>query len=116
MTPLPITYLILAILGITTTMYFNIAYFLETGTFNIQEFVSILYATNAGASIMNDLTVAYLAFLFWLFAETRRLGMQNVWIFFVLSLIAFAFAFPLFLYFRERFLRQQTHEETAAGV
>ena len=107
MSPLQLVYLILAALGLSTTMYFNVAYFQETGTFNVLDLMRHLYASNAGSSIVNDLLVAYAAFLCWLFAESRRLDMGGAWIFMVLSFVAFAFAFPLYLFYRERFIQQR---------
>ena len=108
MTLLQFGYLLLAALGLCTTMYFNVAYYRETGTFDVIDFVLQLYVSNAGSSIMNDLLVAYTAFLCWVIVETRRLGMRGMWIFVALSLVAFAFAFPLFLFYRERFNQQNT--------
>ena len=47
--------------------------------------------------------MSVVAFLVWLFAESRRLEMPRPWVYVVLTFgIAFAFAFPLFLLMRER--------------
>ena len=47
--------------------------------------------------------VVVVTFLVFSFVEARRLGMQHWWVWPLLTFgIAFAFAFPLFLYFRDR--------------
>lgn len=47
--------------------------------------------------------MAALAFLFWSYHESKRIAMRFWWIYAVLTfMIALAFAFPLYLFMRER--------------
>ena len=65
--------------------------------------VAKVYATNAASKSLSwDLTIACLAGLLWIFFESRRLGLRFFWIYIVLAFgVAYAFAFPLFLFVRQ---------------
>jgi hypothetical protein len=64
-----------------------------------------------------DLLVAFLAGAIFMIAEGRRLGMRRSWVLVVLSVVlAFAFAFPLFLLLRERVLAHRTTVTGTAAV
>lgn len=104
LTPRQIVYLVLAGLGLLLTWTFNLRFMQESGgAFDAVAFVKAGYANPAAASLSNDLLVALATFLVWSFAEARRLRMRHWWVFPVLCFgVAFAFAFPLFLFFRER--------------
>ena len=84
------------------------AFMAEHGSFDISTFIAGGYANPAAGSLSADLTVAFVAFLVWLPAEARRVGVRHWWIYAVLSCtVAFAFAYPLFLFVRERKLAAQ---------
>ena len=104
-----VAYALLAAVGVVATWTFNLRFAAETGgTFSAIEFVRAGYANSASASLSNDLLVGVAAFLVWSFAEARRLRMRRWWIYPVVTFgVAFACAFPLFLFFRERRLEQQ---------
>jgi hypothetical protein len=96
-------YGVLAIVGVLVTWYFNLQFMAQTGSFDVSIFVSEIYVNAASSSIGNDLAVAVLAFLVWLFAECRRLEMPYPWVYALLTFgVAFAFALPFFLFMRER--------------
>jgi len=97
-------YAALAAIGLVATWYFNLQFVSESGgSFSAVEFVRAGYANSASSSLSNDLLVGTAAFTIWSFAEARRLGMRHWWIYPVLTFgVAFAFAFPLFLFVRER--------------
>jgi hypothetical protein len=97
-------YAALAAIGLVVTWYFNLQFMSESGgSFSAVEFVRAGYANSASSSLSNDLLVGIAAFTIWSFAEARRLGMRHWWIYPVLTFgVAFAFAFPLFLFVRER--------------
>ena len=96
-------YGILAVAGVAATWHFNIQFIGEHGGFNLMHFFRDSYANTASSSISNDLTVGVVAFLVWLFAESRRLEMPRPWVYVLLTFgVAFAFAFPFFLLMRER--------------
>ncbi len=104
LTPRQIAYAVLAVVGFAATWYFNLKFIEESGgVFSVSEFVAASYANSASSSIANDIGVACLAFLVWSFAEARRLGMRYWWTYPVLTFaVAFAVAYPLFLFVRER--------------
>ncbi len=108
-TGLQIFYLLLAIVGLFVTWYFNLQP-RETG------FIADLYTTSASASITNDLTVVVIAFLVWSFFETGRLKLSYWWwsaCFVFTFLIAAATTVPLFFLLRERRLAASEGEVAA---
>lgn len=105
---------ITAIVGVFVTWYFNIQFMLDTGGFSLAAFVMASYANHASTSISNDLLVAVFTFLFWSYGEAKRLGMKHWWLYVVATFgIAIAFAFPLFMYMRERALSRQAAVQPA---
>jgi len=110
-TPRQISYLVLAVIGLCATWYFNLRFMAESGgAFDVAAFMRAGYANNASSSLSNDLLVGCTAFLIWSFAEVRRLGMRRWWAYPILTFgIAFAFAFPLFLFLRDRRLQAREH-------
>ena len=99
-----VLYLGLAIAGLLITWYFNIQFMLaHGGSFDLLLFLSAGFANPAVSSLSGDLLVACLVFLVWLPIEAQRLGMRHWWLYLLLTfMVAFAFAFPMFLYMRER--------------
>jgi len=101
-------YATLAVIGLVATGYFNLQFMAEQGSFDISTFIAGGYANPAAGSISADLSVAFVAFLVWLPAEARRVGVRHWWIYGLLSFtVAFACAYPLFLFVRERKLAAQ---------
>ena len=98
-----IAYLVLAVAGLIGTWTFNVLTVLEHRDF-IGDWVG---SGPAVTSLTIDILVAAVAAAVFMVAESRRIGMRRVWIYIVLMpLVAFAFAFPLFLAMRERHLAQ----------
>ena len=98
-------YLVLAVVGAVGTGYFNVQWFNGDFEHSVSGFLEAAFANSASSSFGVDLTVAFLAGALFMLLEGRRTGMRNTWIYVVLSsVIAFAFAFPLFLWARERHL------------
>lgn len=57
------------------------------------------------AAILVDISIAAFAFWFWLWSEAPRVGIRHRWPFVLATLlVGLCFAFPLFLYKRERAL------------
>lgn len=101
-----IIYLLLAVTGLILTWYHNVLFMMDNGT-NLLTFIGAMGANYATLSIGWDIVIAFMAFAFWLPHEARRTGVRHWWVFLVLGgCIAFAFSFPLFLFFRERRLAQ----------
>lgn len=100
-TPLAVTWLILAVVGLIGTWSFN-----GLAIAQMRDFVGDWIGSGpAVSSLTVDLLVAAVAGCILIVVESRRLGMRYSWLYIVLSAVtAFAFAFPLFLAMRERTL------------
>jgi hypothetical protein len=96
-------YLLLAIFGLVMTWYYNLQFIAESGgSFDVMEFIAA-GATNAAAQSLSwDLAIACVTGLIWIYFESKRMGLGYFWVYIILAFcVAFAFAFPLFLFFRE---------------
>ena len=107
MSPTRVAYLLFAVAGLCMTWYYNLQFIEDSGgTFSVSEFVAA-GATNAAAKSLSwDLGIACLTGLFWMFLEARKLQLLRWYpVFFLLTFgVAFAFAFPLFLFVRQTIL------------
>ena len=103
MSTLRVVYLSLAIAGLVIPWYFNIQFIAESGgSFSIGEFIAAGSSNAASKSLSWDLGIACIAGLCWIFSESRRLGLGFFWGYVLLTFcVAYAFAFPLFLYVRQ---------------
>ena len=100
-------FLAIAILGLCYTWYYNILFFLETENTSIVYFFEMAQINYAGKSFGADLTVVVITFFVWMIPDARKLKVKYWWILIPLTfLIAIAFAFPMYLYMRERRLEQ----------
>ncbi len=97
-------YLTLALLGAIFPTLSNIEFVTLYGPgFDLVRFVELANINPAAQSLSRDLIIGASSFTIWLFVESRRLEMRNLWIVILsMFLIAFACAAPLFLYLRER--------------
>ena len=104
MKPIQLVYLLLAGAGAILTWYYNLQFSMVTeGFFDLGEFISGGMANPAAASLTMDITIAAMTGFVWIIIEARRLKMRHSWLYILLGgTIAFAFAFPLFLFMRER--------------
>jgi hypothetical protein len=98
-TPLAITWALIAIIGLVGTWYFNAVSIMAA-----RDFIGDWLGSGpAVSSLAVDLLVTAVAGSILIVVESRRLGMRFGWIYIILSaVVAFAFAFPLFLAMRER--------------
>jgi hypothetical protein len=93
-----IVYLLLSIVGLIGTWYFNLLA-IKQG----RDFFADWSSTPAVSSATTDLLIAGSAASIFMFYEGRRLKMKYVWLFILGSFVtAIAFTFPLFLALRER--------------
>lgn len=100
-------FLAIAILGLCYTWYYNILFFLEHDNTSIVYFFEMAQINYAGKSFGADLTVVVLTFFVWYIPDARKLKVKLWWILIPLTfLIAIAFAFPMYLFMRERRLEQ----------
>ena len=113
-TPLAVTWLILAVVGLIGTWTFNALAIVQLRDF-IGDWVN---SGPAVSSLTVDLLVVAVAGSILIIVEAKRLGMRFGWLYVVLSgLTAFAFTFPLFLAMRERRMTQRRlTQQTAAST
>ncbi|WP_435527681.1 DUF2834 domain-containing protein [Microbacterium aurantiacum] len=99
LTPLAIAYLVIAVVGLAGTWWFNALAIVQ-----MNDFVTDLVTSGpAVSSITVDLLVVAIAGSVFILMEARRLRMRFGWLYVVGSAItAFAFTFPLFLAMRQR--------------
>lgn len=110
-----ILYLALALAGLVMTWHYNLQFIAESGgSFDIGAFMAAGATNAASKSLTWDLTIGCLAALLWIVYESRRIGLRHSWIFIVLAFgIAFAFAFPLYLFIREGKLESLKNQHSA---
>ena len=110
-----VLYLVLAIAGLVIPWYYNLQFMQQSdGAFDIGEFMAAAATNPAGQSLSWDLAIACIAGLTWIFFESRRLGLRFFWLYIVLAFgVAYAFAFPLFLFVRQGKL--ESLEQTVPG-
>ena len=98
-----VIYLLLAIIGLVMTWYYNLQFIEQSGgSFDVAEFIAAGSTNAASQSLSWDLAIACIAGLVWIFMESKRLGLRFFWVYIVLAFsIAYAFAFPLFLFIRQ---------------
>ena len=102
-----ILYLLLAVAGLVMTWRYNLQLMAECGAgLDPAALLSaFLAATSVNAAVQSlswDLTIACLAGLVWIIVEARRLAIRHAWLYVVLTVgVAWAFAFPLFLFVRQ---------------
>lgn len=105
-------YLFLAFVGICYTWYFNIQFYLTEENTSILNYIAQTQTTFPARSLSADLMVVVFAFFAWYIPEAKKLKMNYWWVFIPLTfLVAIAFAFPLFLYFRETKLEKLNIEK-----
>ena len=98
-------YLILSIVGGGFTFYFVFEGMMENkGTFDIISFVQSTWTTNPYAkSLSCDFWTGAIAGTLFILLEGMRIKIKNLYLYLLGTvLIGFAFAFPLFLFFRHQ--------------
>ena len=104
----------LAVGGLVGTQVFNVRHVLAGR--GLLDFVVDGFATDASSSLTLDLVAGTLAWIVFMVAEARRLGMRW-WLYLVLTfVVAFGVACPLFFALRERRLAQLAAEGEDAGA
>jgi len=104
-------FLLLSVLGICYTWYYNIQWFQATENPTFLNFFSDAQNNFAAKSFGADLTIVVLTFFVFMIPESMRLKIKYWWILIPLTfLIAIAFTFPLFLYMRENTIQKSKLE------
>jgi hypothetical protein len=98
--------LILTIAGIILPFSGFGPFFIENGM-DIRGFVQRMFEGPVSKGVAWDLMVSSITFWVFLFLEGKRLGMKYLPVYFVLNfMVGLSFAFPLFLFVREKYLEE----------
>lgn len=111
---LQIVYLALAVIGACSTWTYNVLWMLDVDrAMTAQEFLTVGFTGSALlGSLASDFWVGALAAVVFMVSEGRRLHVPRLWLYIVLTfVIAWACAFPLFLFTRERLLQRGAQPE-----
>ncbi len=111
---LPWVYLLLAVLGAILPWQANLEFMQMNpgGGFDLQAFIQDANVNAASRSLNRDLLIAASAFSIWIVTEGRKLQIKGWWITLIVCVsISFACGGPLFLYIRERKLRELNSEQ-----
>jgi hypothetical protein len=95
------TYLALAIVGLLGQLALAGVFFAENGL-DVGEFGDQIFSSTIAALSFADLLMCAVVFFAWMPREAARVGIRSWWPFALASLGGLCFAFPLFLYVRER--------------
>lgn len=106
-------YLALAIAGAVLPWLANIDFIRAYGASgDLGLFVRLANANPAAESLSRDLAIGATAVVIWIVRESRRLQMRGLpWVLLCCVTLAFACGAPLFLYLRERRLREMARED-----
>ena len=100
---------LLTFLGALVPWYYNLQFIEINSGFSMERFIAQGFVNSASSSLSVDLGMSALAGVGFMIIEGRRLSMRFVWLYVISAcLIAFAFAFPLFLYMREVYLNSRS--------
>ncbi|MBP2834127.1 DUF2834 domain-containing protein [Aquimarina sp. U1-2] len=95
-------FLLLAVIGVCYTWYFNIQFYLTAEDTSLLNFIAQTKTTFPARSLSADLMIVVITFFAWYIPEAIQLKIKHWWVFIPLTfLVAIAFAFPLFLYVRQ---------------
>lgn len=98
-------FLIAAIAGAILPLSF-LAPFLTTHGFDIPLLFRQLFQNNVSAFFGTDVIVSAVVLCFFVILEGARRGMKNLWVYIVCTLlVGVSLGLPLFLFFRERKLK-----------
>jgi hypothetical protein len=96
-----LAFLALAIAGLIGQLALFGVFLADQG-FDLAEFADQLFASTVAVLTFADLAMCFVVFLAWLPREAARVGIRRWWPFALAASGGLCFAFPLFLYARER--------------
>jgi hypothetical protein len=100
-------YCFLSVVGLIATWYYNIQYFIGSDSIELIPYLQSATVNPATTAITIDIYLSALVFSIWAFLESKRVGIKWPMVYVLLCFaIGLAFAFPLFLAFRERAIAQ----------
>lgn len=107
-------FLLLAILGVCYTWYFNIQFYITEENTSILNYIAQTKTTFPAQSYGADLLVVVVVFFVWYIPEAIKLKIKYWWILIPLTfLVAIAFTFPMYLYMRQHKLDQLNAQQAS---
>ena len=98
-------YLSFAIVGTILPYYFLVSFMIQYG-WDVYGIWDELLLSELGAFFVMDVFISSIVLWVFVFAEGRRLGMRNLWVYIVANLVVgVSLASPLFLYSQENYVR-----------
>ena len=95
-------YLLLALIGLALPYCFFVSFVAHSG-FDLAAFFKQLFGTEISSFFAVDLMISAVVFLVYVRDEARRCRMGRWWLYIAATLlVGLSFAFPIFLYMRER--------------
>lgn len=95
-------YLFLAVIGFILPYYFFVSFLIDNGL-DLQLLFSELFANDISTFFAVDLFITAIVFWVFVYQEAQRWQMGYWWAYvFATLVVGPSFAFPLFLYFREK--------------
>ncbi len=103
LTPKCALLLLLSTAGLIGTWYYNIQFMITDENVTLMNYLAQTQTTFPAKSFNYDLSIVLVTFFVWYIPDAIQLKIKHWWIFIFLGwLVALAFAFPLYLFFRER--------------
>jgi hypothetical protein len=96
-----LAFLVMAVAGLLGQLAL-LGVFLADQGLDLGEFTDQIFSSTIAALTFADLMASAVVFFAWLPREAARVGIHRWWPFALAGLGGLCFAFPLFLYFRER--------------
>ena len=108
-------FLIFAVLGFIIPNIYTLKVSLETGNWlfwmDPKATLDGMFGNDTSTAFVLDLLVAVWVFFIWSYFESKKYGIANVWLYWVLTLIfGIAGPLPLFLYVRQTALEKLSGE------
>jgi hypothetical protein len=104
------TFIILCVLGTFLPLSQFVPWVIDNGL-NMPFFFQELFSTKIGSFFGMDVIVSAVVLFVFIFAEGKRLGMQNIWLPVVATLsVGVSLGLPLFLYMRQLQIERKTYK------
>lgn len=101
-------YLVLSMVGLIWTMYYNVKYFQTVDDASFANFFRDAALNFPGKSLVADLRIVVIVFFVFYIPDAIKLKIRFWWLLVPLTyILAIAFTFPMYLYLRERKLEER---------
>ena len=112
MSPKQAVYLVLALMGLVATWYFNIQFMMAGSSLG---FIEASMVNNAAASMSVDVMIAAAAGVFWILVESKRIGMKHAWVFIPLTVLSRSHSLSRYIFFCGKGCGSRIRRQAAIG-